>query len=362
MSAPVAGLVPLPYTEKDLVARLGEGWKDLLTRAYRWMLTGRVLDSRMLGLQRQGRVGFYGPATGHEATNVGTALALQKEDWVFPGLREQLLALTRGLDLTDYVHHLFTDGRDACKGRQMPCHPSARDIRYVSMSSTVGSQIIQATGCAYAQKLRKDPGITLACFGDGATSGSDFHAGMNFAGVYGLPVLFLCANNQWAISMPVEKQSALSVMAGKAVEYGFPGNRIDGTDLISVYLSVKEARGRLATSGPEMIEAVVYRMTPHTSSDDPTRYVPKGWMEEAVAHDPLGRLEELLERTGVMPLAVRESLRQELDAAVRKAVSEAEVTPPPGPDTLFSDTFRAPFWPLLEEQGAFDREQGGHFP
>lgn len=362
MSAAVAGLVPLPYGREDLPGLLGPNWEEWLRTAYRWMLLGRVLDTRMLGMQRQGRVGFYGPATGHEAANVGLALSLRKEDWVFPGLREQLVALARGHPLGQYVHHLFTDGVDPCKGRQMPCHPTAREVHYVSMSSTVGSQIIHAVGCAYAMRLRKDPGAAVACFGDGATSTNEFHAGMNFAGVYQLPVLFFCANNQWAISLPVSKQTRVPVLADKAGEYGFNGVRIDGTDVIAVFHTVRAARERLAEQGPTLVEPLVYRMTPHTSSDDPTRYVPKGWMEEAAAHDPLTRLEELLDRTGVLAVTARETLRQELETELRKLIAEAEVTPPPGPDTLFVDTFRDTFWPLTEDRDSFDREQGGHFP
>jgi pyruvate dehydrogenase E1 component alpha subunit len=356
-------VVPLRYDREELPHLLGEGWESLLKEMYRGMLLGRVLDTRMLGLQRQGRVGFYGPATGQEASSVGCALALAKDDWIFPGLREQLIALIRGLDLTLYLHHLFANDLDTARGRQMPCHPSAREVHYVSMSSNIGTQIVQAVGLGYALHLRKEPVISTAFFGDGATSSNDFHAGMNFAGVWQLPVLFVCTNNQWAISVPQEKQTASSTYAEKAQAYGFPGTRVDGTDVIAVYRAVREARATiLGGGGPRMIEMVLYRLTPHSSSDDPSRYQPRGWMEQAKAHDPLGRFELLLDALGVLPAAAREEMRGELDAKVRAAIQEAEVMPPPRSESLFDDTVKTPGWPLTEERESFDKEQGGNFP
>ena len=197
--SPSADLLPLPYRAHDLDGML-PGWQKTLVEAYRWMVLARTLDGRMLGLQRQGRVGFYGPATGQEAVSVGTALALTPGDWVFPGLREQLVALIRGHPLGHYMDHLFANDRDPARGRQMPCHPTCRDVRYASMSSVIGTQISQAVGVAYGLKLRHEEAVSVAYFGDGATSANDFHAGLNLAGVLQAPVLFCCTNNQWAIS------------------------------------------------------------------------------------------------------------------------------------------------------------------
>ncbi len=357
------GPLPLPYSESELQDALGSEWKALLTQGYRWMLFGRLMDNRFLGLQRQGRIGFYGPATGHEALNVGCALALAPEDWVFPGLREQLLALVRGMNLQGYVHHLFGDGMDPSLGRQMPCHPTAASVGYVSMASTVGTQIVQAAGSGYAQALRGKGGITVAFFGDGATSTSDFHAGMNMASVFNCPVLFICANNQWAISVPVSKQTAVTELAKKAKAYGMPGERIDGTDFVRVLSTLRSARKQLsAGKGPVMVEAVVYRMNPHSSSDDPTRYLPPGYLREARAHDPLARLEALGDRLGLLTPEEKERMRKEIEDEFRKAIAEAEVAPPPSPDSLFRDTLKESVWPLTEERDTFDRDQGGHFP
>ncbi len=360
---PAPSTVPLPYGKAELEKRLGGDWEARVRAMYHGMLFGRVLDTRMLALQRQGRVAFYGPATGQEATTVGAALAMTPEDWVFPGLREQLVALLRGLNLTLYLHHLFGNDLDTARGRQMPCHPSAREVHYVSMSSTIGTQIIHAVGFAYGLRLRKSPGISWTFFGDGATSAVDFHTGLNFAGVYDLPVLFVCTNNQWAISVPNDKQTASATFAQKSEAYGIPGSRVDGTDVVDVFCALREARAEIAQGkGPRLVESVLYRLTPHSSSDDPSRYQPKGWMDKARSMDPVGRFEAMLDRIGVLAPSEREKVQAELDARVRSAIQEAEVMPPPRTDSLFEDTYKVPFWPLTEERESFDKEQGGNFP
>lgn len=341
MSAPPP-LVPLGYSEEQLEASVGSEWWKTLLDAYRWMTLGRTLDTRMLALQRQGRIGFYGPTTGQEAVNVGAALALSVRDWVFPGLREQLVALARGHSLPRYVHHLFADDFDPARGRQMPCHPTAREVRYVSMSSVVGTQISQAVGLGYALRFKKDTAVSLAFFGDGGTSANDFHAGMNFAGVMNLPVVFCLANNQWAISVPVERQTNVKVLAEKAKAYGFDGIRVDGTDIVAVYSTLKTALAKArAGGGPTLLEFVVFRMTPHSSSDDPTRYQSAEFLEQGKARDPVARLSELLRKTGVLTDEVEKAIASEADLQVRAAVADAEKAPPPRPATLTTDVFYA---------------------
>jgi pyruvate dehydrogenase E1 component alpha subunit len=338
MSTP-SDLLPLPYRAHDLDGLL-PGWQKVLVDAYRWMVLARTLDGRMLGLQRQGRVGFYGPATGQEAVSVGTALALEPTDWVFPGLREQLVALVRGHPLGHYMDHLFANDRDPARGRQMPCHPTCRDVRYASMSSVIGTQISQAVGLAYGLKLRKESAVSVAYFGDGATSANDFHAGLNLAGVLAVPALFCCTNNQWAISQPVDRQSRVPELAQKARAYGLAGHRVDGTDLVAVHLAAKEALARIrAGRGPEMLEFVLYRMTAHSSSDDPTRYQAADWAERARVHDPVPRLERLLEELGVLPRALKDQIAADADASVRAAIESSEAVPAPDPASLFSDVF-----------------------
>jgi len=337
LSTPVE---PLPYDTAGAEMALGPDWRERIRTGYRWMVLGRTLDARMQALQRQGRVGFYGAATGQWAVNVAAGLASGPADWVFPGLREQLVALVRGHALQTYVHHLFANSKDPSVGRNMPCHPSAREVHYVSMSSVIGTQISQAAGMAYALKLRGEAAATLAFFGDGATSSNDFHAGLNFAGVFALPIVFCCTNNQWAISVPVSRQTAAPTLASKASAYGFPGRQIDGTDFVACLheLSGTMARAR-SGGGPELLEFVVYRMTPHSSSDDPLRYQPADWMARAARHDPVGRLELWMDSNGLLAKGERSEWEADADRSVRAAIEVAEATPPPAELSLTEDVY-----------------------
>jgi pyruvate dehydrogenase E1 component subunit alpha len=343
---------PLPYDIDSVKEALGAGGLELLRSAYRWMLFARTLDARMQALQRQGRVGFYGAATGQEAVNIAAGLASQREDWVFPGLREQLVALVRGHALPTYVHHLFGDSKDPALGRNMPCHPTAREVHYISMSSVIGTQISQAVGLAYALKRRMDPGVALAFFGDGATSSNDFHAGLNFAGVFGLPVVFCCTNNQWAISVPVSRQTAAASLASKAAAYGFPGRQVDGTDFVACFRALTSALQRSrAGGGPELLEFVLYRMTPHSSSDDPGRYQPADWNHRAAEHDPVARLRNWLERHESLTTEEHARWEQEVDREVRSAIETAEQTPPPPEGSVTEDVYASRSYDPAERGG-----------
>jgi len=335
-----SGVEPLERTKTEVTALFGRKAKSSVLGAYRWMVLARTLDARMLALQRQGRVGFYGAATGQEAVNVAGGLASAADDWVLPGLREQLVALVRGHPLGRYVHHLFADSADPALGRNMPCHPSAREVHYVSMSSVIGTQISHAVGVAYGIRRRKASAAALAFFGDGATSSNDFHAGLNFAAVWGLPVLFACTNNRWAISVPVERQTASATLAAKAKAYGLRGAQVDGTDFFACFEAFSAALDRIRAGGPpEMLAFLLYRMTAHSSSDDPSRYQPTDWSERAAAHDPFIRLEHWLTGQGWLEPQVRERVAEEAEAEVREAIRVAEATPPPEPSTLTADVF-----------------------
>ena len=199
-----------------------------LRRLYLAMLQVRVLDERMLGLQRQGRIGFYGACSGQEASVIGSGAALSPQDWVFPALREGGVMLLRGYELRPYLGQIFGNVLDPTKGRQMPSHMSERGVNQVSWSSCIGSQIPQAVGAAWAAKLRGDAVVTIGYMGDGATSSADFHHGMNFAAVFKAPVILFCQNNGWSISLPTREQTASTTLAQKAVAYGMPGHRVDG--------------------------------------------------------------------------------------------------------------------------------------
>ncbi len=335
-------------TEPSLDPQLSES--DAV-RLYRWMMLGRVLDNSMLGLQRQGRIGFYAPAIGQEAAVLGATMALGPKDWLVPQYREPAAALFRGMPLTDLICHLIGNAGDPVQGRQMPCHYVHREGGFVSISSVVGTQILHAVGIAWGMRIRGENAAVLVFFGDGATSASDFHVGMNFAGVYEVPCVFLCNNNQWAISLPVSKQTASPTLAQKAEAYGFEGVRVDGMDALAVFRATREAVQRAyAGEGPGMIEAVTYRFGPHSSSDDPARYRTKEEEARWMARDPLIIFRRYLERSGWWDSQREAALRKEVEGEVGRSIEEAERLPPPAIDTLFTDVYADPTPNLREQQ------------
>lgn len=327
---------------------------------YRCMLRVRAIDEKLMTLQRQGRVGFYGACTGQEAAAVGSGYALNDDDWIFPGLREGGVALMRGMSLRKYVAQVMGNSADLLKGRQMPCHYSDRSIHYVSWSSCIGTQIPHAVGTAWAMKAQGKKTISMAYFGDGATSEGDFHVAMNFAGVFSLPVVFFCQNNQWAISVPVELQTASESIAVKAEAYGFEGLQVDGNDVLAVYQTTKEAAEKARQGkGPTLIEALTYRMGAHSSSDDPSRYRDESITEKWKRKDPIFRLERYLLSQQIVDDGKIEDYRKEFNQEIGSVVEEMETCPPPAPETLFEDVYSVPPWRLVEEQNAFFGEPYG---
>jgi 2-oxoisovalerate dehydrogenase E1 component alpha subunit len=323
---------------------------DLLTTAYRHLVLVRTLDTRMLSLQRQGRIGFWVPSLGEEACQIGSAMALEKRDWIFPAYREPGAAIWRGVPIEMLIAQAYGNAKDPQRGRQMPSHFGSDTAHYVTTSSPVGTQITQAVGTAWAAKIRKEDIVTLTFFGDGATSEGDFHAGMNFAGVFRAPTIFFCKNNQWAISVPVSRQTASKTLAEKARAYGIDGVRVDGNDLLSVYAATRAAVDKArAGGGPTLIEAVTYRMGPHSSSDDPTRYRPKEEVEAWARRDPIDRMRKYLELKGLWSKDRDDALRGELDDLVQSTVKEVERNPPPPIETLFADVY-AELSPQIKEQ------------
>ena len=334
--------------------------KDAVLRLYRYMLLERLLDGRMLSLQRQGRIGFYGPSVGQEASIVGAALAMEPQDWIVPQYREPGAALLRGMPLSQLVAQLFGNALDPIKGRQMPCHYAYREGNFMSIASTVGTQISHAVGIAWAAKLREDPVACLVYFGDGGTSTADFHTGMNFAGVFKAPVVFLCNNNQWAISLPVRKQTATKTLAEKAIAYGFDGVRVDGMDALAVVAAVWEARRKArAGGGPTLVEAVTYRLGPHSSSDDPSRYRDEKEVEPWRKRDPIDLLRKHIIARGVWDGEADKRLVQELDDAITEAVHAVERSPPPPIDALFTDVYAETPWHLREQLEDLRALRGG---
>src|ERR671935_1350369 len=218
--------------------------RELLLRLYWEMVRLRVLDERMMTLQRQGRVGFYGACTGQEAATLASAIALEPSDWIFPALREGGAMLLRGFPLVPYLSQVFGNSGDETKGRQMPSHMASKSVNQVSWSSCIATQLPQAVGAAMAAHQGGSDTVVAAYMGDGATSSADFHVALNFAGVFRAPVVFVCQNNHWAISVPTSKQTASESIAIKSVAYGFPGVKVDGNDVVAVYSAVKEAVDR----------------------------------------------------------------------------------------------------------------------
>ncbi len=330
---------------------------DDLVRMYRQMAFLRTLDTRMLSLQRAGRIGFYGTCTGEEAAVIGGAMALEPQDWVFPALRQGGVALLRGYSLASLVAQNMGNSRDLLKGRQMPWHYSDRSVNHVSWSSVIATQLPHAVGAAYAAKLRGDKVVCVAYAGDGATSESDFHVACNFAGVWKVPVIFFVQNNQWAISVPFRVQTASDGIAVKAEAYGFPGVRVDGNDALAVYRVTKEAADRARRGeGPTLLEAVTYRMGGHSSSDDPTRYRDASEVEEWGKRDPIVRLRRYLEEHALWGAAQEEKAQKEFNEQISAAIAEAEAGGPPPIGTLFDDVYAQMPAGLREQREQLKRE------
>jgi len=330
--------------------------EDLLVRAYLEMRRLRLLDARMVVLQRQGRVGFYGACTGQEAVPIATALALEPSDWVFPALREQSVMLVRGFPLVKFIAQVFGNSGDILKGRQMPSHHSGREVHQVSWSSCIGPQIPQAVGAAWAMKLKKARSIAVGFTGDGATSQPDFHNAMNFAGVFRAPCIILCQNNHWSISVPVSRQTASETIAIKARAYGMPGVRVDGNDVLAVFKAVQEAAERARTGGgPTFIEALTYRIGAHSTSDDPTRYRSEEEVETWRQKDPLARLRRHLVSLGLTDDDRDAAMDEAMSREISVAVDAVERLPPPERATLFEDVYGSMPWHLREQQEELSR-------
>src|SRR3982751_6624143 len=287
--------------------------RETLLRLYREMVRLRTLDERMMTLQRQGRVGFYGACTGQEAAALASAIALEPSDWIFPALREGGAMLLRGFPLVPYLCQVFGNSGDETKGRQMPSHMASKSVNQVSWSSCIGSQLPEAVGAAMAARIRGDDTVVAAYMGDGATSSADFHVALNFAGVFHAPVVFVCQNNHWAISVPTQKQTASESIAAKASAYGFAGVKVDGNDAEAVYLAVKAAVDKArAGGGPTLVECETYRIGAHSSSDDPTRYRDEREVETWRKRDPIEAFRARLVAANLWTEAKDADLREKL--------------------------------------------------
>src|SRR5438034_7510764 len=298
-----------------------------LKRLYRAMLLGRRLDERMVRLQRQGRIGTFAPIKGQEASQLGSVCTLRESDWMVPSFRETAAMLWRGWPIEKLLM-TFAGQLEGCQPA-----PEQHDL---PITIPVGTQLPHAVGLAYAAQYRGDDVVVMAYFGDGATSEGDFHEALNFAGVWHVPVVFVCQNNQWAISVPLKKQTHSRTIAQKALAYGLPGLQVDGNDVLAVYAATKEAVDRAREgNGPTLIECVTYRLGVHTTADDPTKYRSAEEVREWERRDPLTRFAAYLKRKRLLD----EGLEAAVDEEIAAAVARFEATGVADPLVMFDHVY-----------------------
>jgi pyruvate dehydrogenase E1 component alpha subunit len=300
-----------------------------LRKIFEEMLTIREFDERGIALQRQGRMGTFAPTTGQEAVQIGAAAALQAGDWVAPSFREQGVYLARGVKPSTLF--MFFMGTE--EGNRLP-----RRLRTLPVCVPCATQMTHAVGIAMAAKLKKDPVAVAAFFGEGATSEGDFHEAMNFAGVYQTPNVFICQNNQWAISTPRAIQTHSETIAQKAIAYDIRGIQLDGNDVLAVYAATQEALNRARTlGGPSLLECLTYRMGIHTTSDDPSRYRSADETLPWRKKDPIDRFEKYLLDRGILREGERERMTETIEERLKAEVVLAEeLTQNLSPDEMFT--------------------------
>ena len=287
-----------------------------LLALYCSMLLGRRFDERMVDLQRQGRIGTFPPIKGQEASQIGSIFQLKDNDWFVPAFRESAAEIWRGRSLESIL--LYYNGYN--EGTVLP-----ENQKNLPIAIPVSSQILHATGLGYAANYRKSGEIVMVYFGDGATSEGDFHEGLNCAAVYQTPVIFVCQNNQWAISFPLKQQTRSKTIAQKALAYGMPGIQVDGNDVLAVYVATKEAATRARKGGgPTLIECVTYRIMMHTTADDPSRYRTDKEVDLWIKKDPLTRFENYLSDKKILSKGSIEKIEENVLGQIQTAIDNAE--------------------------------------
>ncbi len=321
---------------------------EMALDGYRAMVRGRRFDERCVSLQRQGRMVTLAPGIGQEAATVGAAMALdQKTDWFVPQYRELAGQLWHGYPLR--LAFLWHVGHPIAF--QMPA-----GLNMLPFQAAIAGQLPQAVGLAWGLKMKRDPGVVLAIFGDGGTSQGDFHEAANLAGVMKAPVIFLCQNNGWAISTTIQQQTASETLAQKAIAYGFPGVQCDGNDLFAVYATVRDAVRRARDGeGPTLVEALTYRLGLHTTADDPTRYEPREMHDAWVDRDPLRRMQLHLMSRGVVDRPALDRIEEEVKEELRVAWDEAQQEPAPDPRFYFAQVDGEPSERLALQLRRFGR-------
>ena len=314
---------------------------DQVKQLYELMVLTRVFDDLALKLQREGRIGTYPSSRGQEATQVASAYALGESDWLFPAFREAGAYIAKGWPLEMQYQYWAGDER----GSKLP-----ENVHVFPMAVPVGTQVPHAVGFAWAAKLKGDKIAVLVYFGDGASSEGDVHEGMNFAGVFRVPVVLLCLNNQWAISVPRSKQTAAETLAQRAIGYGFEGMQVDGNDVFAVYKATKEALNKARSgNGPTLIECVTYRMADHTTSDDAQRYRTNQELEQWARRDPIERLRKYMKKNGLWSNDYENKVQADAAEKVRIAVEKFESVKPQDIKDVFAWTY-AELPPNLKKQ------------
>jgi pyruvate dehydrogenase E1 component alpha subunit len=314
--------------------------KDM-KKMYEIMVTARIFDDNALKLQREGRIGTYASIRGQEAAQVGSAYAMRKDDWMFPAFREGAAYLARGMPM--HLMYAYWAGDE--RGNHIP-----KSLNCFSVSIPVGTQTLHAVGFALAAKLKKEKYATAVYFGDGATSEGDCMEAMNFAGVFRAPIVFICQNNQWAISLPASKQTAAQTIAQKAIAFGFDGIWVDGNDIFAVYKVTKDALEKArAGNGPTLVECLTYRIGDHTTADDAKRYRSEKELEEWKMKDPIDRLRKYMMEKEIWTNDDERELQKNSADRVEAAVKAFEEMPAASPHDMFKYVYEKPTQTLQEQ-------------
>ncbi|EAR11035.1 thiamine pyrophosphate-dependent dehydrogenase E1 component subunit alpha [Reinekea blandensis] len=317
--------------------------EDFAVKVYQDLVFTRVLDERMINAQRQGRIPFYLASLGEEAASVGSAAALSDHDMIFAQYREQGALRLRGFTAQQFMDQCFSNELDLGKGRQMPIHYGSKALNYMTISSPLATQIPQAAGYAYGQKLAGLDAVTICYFGEGAASEGDFHAGVNMAAVLNCPTLFLCRNNGYAISTPADEQFKGDGVASRGIGYGIKTIRVDGNDLLAMYEATRIARDyALENNAPVLIEAMSYRLGAHSTSDDPTGYRSKDEEAKWAKKDPVLRYKHWLTKQGWWDDDKEKALYAEYREDILSQMKAAEKRPVPTLDHLIEDVYDQP--------------------
>ncbi len=314
---------------------------DLIKKAFESIVMARTFNGRALNLQREGRIGTYASLYGQEASQIGSALAIEKDDWVVPSFREMGVYLTLGYPIWLLLRYWAGDER----GMKVP-----EGLNILPVCVPVGSQIPHATGVAWAMKLKGHNTAAVCYFGDGGSSRGDFHEALNMAGVFKLPAVFICQNNQWAISVPRKRQTAAETISQRAFSYGFDGIQVDGNDVFAVYKATRDALEKARRGeGPTLIECFTYRLDDHTTADDASRYRSAEEVEEWKKKEPLIRLRLLMEKRGLWTQGYEDDVTEKARVLVDEAIIKAEEYPPPEPRDIILYTNAEPTPRQLKE-------------